>query len=337
MAMKSTIIKHPLLEENLIKKAIENHDLIVFPTETVYGLGASIYDEIAVKKIFTTKGRPQDNPLIIHIADLSQLDLLVTEVNAYAKKLINAFWPGPLTLVLPKSKAVPNLITANLLTVAVRMPKDSLAREVIKAAGVPLCAPSANLSGKPSGTTFEAVYRDFFGKVAVFVDGGIPEYGIESTVIDLTAKIPTILRPGAVSVEAIENILGMVVISSSKVDKAPKSPGMKYQHYKPFGDVVILDGSAEEIFKLLKKTHDPEAVFMGSNEVCGQLQSLTMNTFALGPQSTLETIARALYRTLRTLDDLKVKTIYTHTFSTKGIGSALMNRLEKASSKTIKL
>ena len=335
--MKSTIIKHPLLEENIIKKAIENHELIVFPTETVYGLGASIYDSVAVQKIFTTKGRPQDNPLIIHIAELSQLDSLVTDVNANAKKLMSAFWPGPLTLVLPKSASVPALITAQLPTVAIRMPKDALAREVIKAAGVPLCAPSANLSGKPSGTTFEAVYRDFYGKVGIFVDGGIPEYGIESTVIDMTTKIPTILRPGAVSVEAIENVLGMVVVSSSKVDKAPKSPGMKYQHYKPFGDVIILDGDAEAIMKYLKKRNDPDAVFMGSNEVCGHLQALSINTFSLGPQLTLEIIARSLYRTLRTLDDLKVKTIYTHTFSNRGIGAALMNRLEKASSQTIKL
>ena len=335
--MKSTIIKHPLLEENFIKKAIENHELIVFPTETVYGLGASIYDPIAVQKIFTTKGRPQDNPLIIHIADLNQLDSLVTDVNEHAKKLMGAFWPGPLTLVLPKSASVPAMITAQLPTVAIRMPKDALAREVIKAAGVPLCAPSANLSGKPSGTTFEAVYRDFYGKVGIFVDGGIPEYGIESTVIDMTTKIPTILRPGAVSVEAIENILGMVVVSSSKVDKAPKSPGMKYQHYKPFGDVIILDGDAEAIMKYLKKMNDHDAVFMGSNEVCGHLQALSINTFSLGPQLTLEIIARSLYRTLRTLDDLKVKTIYTHTFSNRGIGAALMNRLEKASSQTIKL
>jgi L-threonylcarbamoyladenylate synthase len=335
--MKSTIIKHPLLEENFIKKAIENHELIVFPTETVYGLGASIYDPIAIQKIFTTKGRPQDNPLIIHIADLNQLDSLVTEVNELAKKLMTAFWPGPLTLVLPKSSSVPDMITANLTTVAIRMPKDALAREVIKAAGVPLCAPSANLSGKPSGTTFEAVYRDFYGKVGIFVDGGIPEYGIESTVIDMTTKIPTILRPGAVSVEAIENVLGMVVVSTSKVDKAPKSPGMKYQHYKPFGDVIILDGDADAIMKYLKKMNDTEAVFMGSNEVCGHLQVLSINTFSLGPQSTLELIARTLYRTLRTLDDLKIKTIYTHTFSSKGIGAALMNRLEKASSQTIKL
>jgi len=335
--MKSTIIKHPLLEENFIKKAIENHELIVFPTETVYGLGASIYDSVAVQKIFTTKGRPQDNPLIVHIADFNQLDSLVTEVNANAKKLMTAFWPGPLTLVLPKSPLVSDMITAQLPTVAIRMPKETLARDVIKAAGVPLCAPSANLSGKPSGTTFESVYKDFYGKVAIFVDGGIPEYGIESTVIDMTTKIPTILRPGAVSVEAIENVLGMVVVSTSKVDKAPKSPGMKYQHYKPFGDVTILDGDAEAIMKYLKKINDPDAVFMGSNEVCGHLQSLSINTFSLGPQLTLEIIARSLYRTLRTLDDLKIKTIYTHTFSSKGIGAALMNRLEKASSQKIKL
>lgn len=335
--MKSIIIKQPLLEENTIKKAIENHDLIVFPTETVYGLGASIYDDIAIQKIFTTKGRPQDNPLIVHIAEIQQLDDLVTAVNADAKKLMAAFWPGPLTLVLPKAPSVTNRITANLQTVAVRMPKDVLAREVIKAAGVPLCAPSANLSGKPSGTTFEAVYRDFYNKVAVFVDGGIPEYGIESTVIDLTTKIPTILRPGAVSAEAIEKVLGMVIVSSTKAEHSPKSPGMKYQHYKPFGDVIILDGTSEKIFKFLKKLSDGDVVFMGSNEVCGALQTLSINTFALGPQHAPEIIARALYRTLRTLDDLKIKTIYTHTFSAKGIGVALMNRLEKASSKTIVL
>jgi L-threonylcarbamoyladenylate synthase len=335
--MKSIIIKQPLLEANLIKKAIENHELIVFPTETVYGLGASIYDDIAVQKIFAIKGRPQDNPLIIHIAEISQLDGLVTEVNAYAKTLMSAFWPGPLTLVLPKSPTVPNRITANLSTVAIRMPKETLARDLIKAAGVPLCAPSANLSGKPSGTTFEAVYRDFFNKVPIFVDGGIPEYGIESTVIDLTAAIPTILRPGAISAEDIEKVLGMVILSSTKADQSPKSPGMKYQHYKPFGDVIILDGTPEKILKFLKKIADPDAVFMGSNEVCGTLQSLPINTFALGPQNALEVIAKALYRTLRTLDDLKIKTIYTHPFTAKGIGVALMNRLEKAASETIKL
>ena len=335
--MKSIIIKHPLLETNTIKKAIENHELIVFPTETVYGLGASIYDEVAIKKIFTTKGRPQDNPLIIHIADVSQLDSLVSEINAHAKKLINAFWPGPLTLVLPKAASVPSIITANLPTVAVRMPKDPLAREVIKAAGVPLCAPSANLSGKPSGTTFEAVYRDFYNQVGIFVDGGMPEYGIESTVIDLTTKIPTILRPGAVSAEAIEAALGMVIVSSSQVDKAPKSPGMKYQHYKPFGDVIILDGTTEKILNYLQHLPDNDAVFMGSNEVCGALQNLSLNTFSLGPQGALDIIARTLYRTLRTLDDLKIKTIYTHPFARKGIGVALMNRLEKAASKTLKL
>jgi L-threonylcarbamoyladenylate synthase len=335
--MKSVIITEPLTNANVVKKTIDNHELIVFPTETVYGIGASIYDEIAIKKIFTTKGRPQDNPLIIHIAELNQLDSLVTEVNDYAKKLINAFWPGPLTVVLPKSSKIPSIITAGLQTVAIRMPKDRLARETIKAAGVPLCAPSANLSGKPSGTTFEAVYKDFFNKVSVFVDGGSPEYGIESTVIDLTSKIPTILRPGAISAEQIEVVLGMVVISSSQAENAPKSPGMKYQHYKPTGDVVILDGSKEAIVDYLKNLKDVDRVFMGTNELCGLLQDLPMNTFALGPESQLDQVAKNLYRTLRTLDDLKVPLIYTHRFSLKGIGTALMNRLEKASSHTIKL
>jgi L-threonylcarbamoyladenylate synthase len=335
--MKSVIITKPLNEENLIKKAIEQHELIVFPTETVYGIGASIYDEEAILKIFTTKGRPQDNPLIVHISDLSQLDGLVTEVNGYAKKLISAFWPGPLTIVLPKSNKVPSIITAGLSTVAIRMPKDKLARETIKAAGVPLCAPSANLSGKPSGTTFDAVYRDFFNKVSVFIDGGSPEYGIESTVIDLTSKIPTILRPGAVSAEDIEKVLGMMVLSSSSAEHAPKSPGMKYQHYKPIGDITILDGTTESIFTFLKNLPSQDAVFMGANEVCVRLQDLSINTFALGPELQLDVVAKNLYRTLRTLDDLKIKTIYTHRFALKGIGTALMNRIEKASSTTLVL
>jgi L-threonylcarbamoyladenylate synthase len=335
--MKSVIVTNPLNEENIIKKAIENHQLIVFPTETVYGIGASIYDEEAIAKIFSTKGRPQDNPLIVHIAELSQLDPLVTEINTYAKKLIHAFWPGPLTIVLPKSSLVPSLITAGLSTVAIRMPKATLARDTIKAAGVPLCAPSANLSGKPSGTTFDSVYRDFFNKVAVFIDGGSPEYGIESTVIDLTSKIPTILRPGAVSAEDIENVLGMVIISSSHVDNAPKSPGMKYQHYKPVGDITILDGDMEKIYQFLKNINPQEAVFMGSNEVCVRLQDLALNTFALGPELQLDIVAKNLYRTLRTLDDLHIQTIYTHRFTLKGIGIALMNRIEKASSSTLKL
>jgi L-threonylcarbamoyladenylate synthase len=335
--MKTTIIKEPLKERTLIKKTLKNSDLIVFPTETVYGIGAAIDDEKAIKKIFITKGRPQDNPLIVHIAEVSQLDRIVTTVPAEAKKLIQAFWPGPLTIILPKSKNVPDIITAGLSTVAVRMPKDPLALDLIRACGVPLCAPSANLSGKPSGTTFQAVYQDFFNKVALFVEGGSPEFGIESTVIDLTSKIPTILRPGAITAEAIESVLGMIVLSTSNQGKTPKSPGMKYQHYKPSGDVIILDGSSKAIHQFLKKNLDQDAVFMGSNEVCGVLQDLPMNTFALGPQDQLDMIARILYRTLRTFDDLKVKTIYTHTFTTKGIGAALMNRLEKAATKTITL
>ncbi len=280
--MKSVIIQQPINETTLIRKALERHGLIVFPTETVYGIGASIYDPIAIQSIFTTKGRPQDNPLIVHIGDLSQLDALVTHVNELAKKLINAFWPGPLTLVLPKSDKVPMLITANLPTVAIRMPKDPLARDVIKAAGVPLCAPSANLSGKPSGTDFKSVYEDFYGKVAIFVEGGVPEFGIESTVIDLTSEIPTILRPGAVSAEEIEKVLGMVIVSSSQAENTPKAPGMKYQHYKPYGDVILLDGTNRQIIDFLRQLPDQDAVFMGSNEVCSDLLDLQMNTFALG-------------------------------------------------------
>jgi L-threonylcarbamoyladenylate synthase len=269
--MKSIIVKNPINEANLIKKTLERGGLIVFPTETVYGIGASIYDEKAIENIFLTKGRPQDNPLIVHIADLTQLDDLVIAIPAYAKKLMNAFWPGPLTIVFYKSKRVNHLLTAGLPTVAVRMPKDPIAQGVLIAASVPIAAPSANLSGKPSGTDFKSVYEDFFGKVSLFVEGGIPEYGIESTVIDVTSTIPTILRPGAISVEAIEKVLGTVVLSSSAVENAPKSPGMKYQHYKPFGDDIILDGDDDKIVEYMKQVANDDVVFMGANEVCGAL------------------------------------------------------------------
>jgi L-threonylcarbamoyladenylate synthase len=316
------------LENSLIKikLLLQHNELIIFPTETVYGIGASIYSDDAIHKIYKIKGRPQDNPLIVHIANEKQIHDLIIDPPLIAKTLMDAFWPGPLTLVFKKSTKVSDLITANLDTVAIRMPSHPVAKKLLTLINIPLCAPSANFSGKPSGTTFESVLEDFHNKVAMIVQGEPSSIGIESTVLDISKRPYTILRPGAISKEDIEAVLNEKVLTSF-VNHAPQSPGMKYTHYKPYGDVVILDGDAKAIQKYLLKYGSDQSVFIGATEIC---QTLSMNTIALGSLKSLDTIAQNLYRVLRQLDHLKIKTIYTHTVDRKGIGEAIMNRLEKA-------
>lgn len=316
---------------NVIQQALKNHQLIIFPTETVYGIGASIASSEAIQKIFDIKGRPQDNPLIVHIGKESQLDKLIIDPPIEAKLLINSFWPGPLTLVFKKSKHVSKLITAGMDTVAVRMPSHPVAKEFLQIIDTPLCAPSANFSGKPSATNVESVKEDFNSKVSIILEGDPSSIGLESTVLDISKKPFTILRPGVISKEDIETVLNEPIQASFQ-DEAPRSPGMKYTHYKPFGDVVILDGSVDSMIEYLKKKASKDSVFIGATEIC---QHLSLNTIALGSNKSLDTIAKNLYRVLRQLDQLKVKTIYTHCFERKGIGEAIMNRLEKAANHNI--
>ena len=228
---------------NYPAKVIQEGGLVAFPTETVYGLGANALEEEAIYKIFEAKGRPADNPLIVHIANINELDMLVEEYSGLVKKVISKFWPGPLTIVFKKKDIIPEIVTAGLDTIAVRMPSSKIARKLIEMAGVPIAAPSANLSGKPSPTTVLHVIDDLTGKVDCIIDGGNCEVGLESTVLDLSTDIPTILRPGCVTYEELQEVLPDIVFDSALSDSAitPKSPGMKYVHYSPDADVYILE------------------------------------------------------------------------------------------------
>ncbi len=315
-----------------LKQVIDQGGLIVFPTETVYGIGANAFDPAAAEKIYRVKGRPKDNPLIVHIDHLHQLKRLTKTISDEAKRLIQAFWPGPLTLVFQKTNEVPKTITGNLDTVAVRFPANAIAQHVIGVVKTPLCAPSANISGKPSSTLFEHVKKDLEGKVDIIIDGGKSTIGLESTVLDLTTSPPTILRPGSVTKAMIEAVLEKPIDDASEVYQiAPRSPGMKYTHYKPQGDIVLLEGPTQKIIDVMNQAALEEGdrcAFICAHEVSEKL--IGQNVFDLGSINDPETIASNLFIALRTMDDLNITTIYMHTFSKTHIGSAIMNRLLKA-------
>ncbi len=249
-------MKTQLLDDNQIQEAVtilRQGGLVVFPTETVYGLGANGLDEIAVANIFKAKGRPSDNPLILHIHDADQLKEIVHYVPESAKILMKKYWPGPLTLVFEKQPHIPHNVTAGLSTVAVRMPNNEIALELLKAVNVPVAAPSANISGRPSSTRVDHVLVDLDGKVDAVIDGGDSVIGIESTVLDLTTTPPTLLRPGFISKADIESVLGYSV-QTSITSEAPKSPGMKYQHYQPTVPVYWRSGHRDSILQEFKST-----------------------------------------------------------------------------------
>ncbi|MEW6661855.1 MAG: L-threonylcarbamoyladenylate synthase [Bacillota bacterium] len=320
--------------------------LVAFPTETVYGLGANALDAQAVAGIFRAKGRPADNPLIVHIANLEQLSLVAGELPARAKNLVNLFWPGPLTLVLPKNPQVPAEVTAGLDTVAIRMPSHPVALALIQAAGVPLAAPSANRSGAPSPTTAGHVIADLDGRIHAVVDGGPAYIGLESTVLDLAADPPLVLRPGGVTVEQLEDALqGPVAyepaLSQLEQNLIPRSPGMKYTHYAPQGEVFLVSGSPEavreKVQRLLSqaKEHGQIAAVLSSKENLAWYQSqepmadLLIN---LGPRSALDLVAQNLYGALRACDEAKAAMVLVEAFPATGLGLAVMNRLYKAAS-----
>jgi len=314
-----------------LKKAAEllrNGKRVIFPTETVYGLGANALDCDAVKSIFEAKGRPSDNPLIVHIAELSTLDEIAEEIPEKAKILIDQFWPGPLTIILKRNHVVPAVTTAGLDTVGIRMPENPVARELIYLSGVPVAAPSANISGRPSPTDANYVVEDMMGRVEGIIDGGACSVGVESTVIDMTGEIPVILRPGGVTYEEISALLGEVRGGKEKADdkETPKSPGMKYTHYAPKAPVKILRGTVGEI-----------EIFLSSRpHKCGLLSfdEFKFNTNAeiisLGSINNPKECARNLFRSLRDLDKLDVKEIYAPEIGNDGLWAAVINRLYKA-------
>jgi len=303
--MKTKILdNHQLQEARFI---LLQGGLVVFPTETVYGLGANGLDEQAVAKIFSAKGRPSDNPLILHIHDKRQLDDIVLSVPEGADELMAAFWPGPLTLVFEKQPHIPLNVTAGLSTVAVRMPRHEIALALLQSVNVPLAAPSANQSGRPSATTLEHVYHDLDGKVDAIIEGGSSVIGIESTVLDLTTTPPTLLRPGYITKNEIEAVLGKPIQSSTHSD-APKSPGMKYQHYQPRVPVYWRTGNRERI-------HDELAQMTG---VVSIIESPTEQNF---------------YALLRAHDKPDVTAIVVITPPADSLSEGLRDRLDKASSK----
>lgn len=311
---------------------------VVFPTETVYGLGANALLEDAVKKIFIAKGRPSDNPLIVHIAERCELDALVSEVPEAAEKLINAFWPGPLTMIFKKSDLVPQIVTAGLDTVAVRMPSHSLARRLIKMAGIPIAAPSANLSGKPSPTREGHVLKDLFGKVDCIICGGDTEVGLESTVLDVTGDVPMILRPGGVTRDQIAAVTGDCKIDEALLEAdsplVPRSPGMKYTHYSPDADVLMAGGSQKEmvgaILKEAKERKEKGQMvgILATEENSDKYEGFKV--ILLGSVKRPEEIASRLFMALRLFDEMKMDVILSETIEEKEIGRAVMNRLKKA-------
>lgn len=312
---------------------LQSEEVVAFPTETVYGLGADATSSQAIQGIYQAKGRPSDNPLIVHIAQRSQLIELTTHVPPKAQQLMDQFWPGPLTIILNvKRQAVAPEVTAGLATIGIRMPDHPLALELIRQAGRPIAAPSANTSGKPSPTTAQHVMDDLKGKVAAVVDGGETGVGLESTVIDLTSEVPTILRPGGVSAEEIRLCIGAVEMAGvDKQEAAPKSPGMKYRHYSPDQPVWIVETDWSDIVaKLLKKGE--KIGILASDDVLSQFQAEAIATYSLGAQSDIIQASKRLYSGLRALDKTEATIILVQAYKKSGLGIAYMNRLEKASS-----
>lgn len=341
IVMETRYIKVDLPEMNRLSEpaeAIRRGELVAFPTETVYGLGADALNPNAVLSIFTAKGRPNDNPLIVHIAELDMLKPLVAEIRPEVLRLILAFWPGPLTIVLQKSSVIPPEITAGLDTVAIRMPDHPIALELIKRAGVPIAAPSANRSGKPSPTLAEHVMQDMSGRISWVIDGGPCRVGLESTVLDMSDDIPTILRPGGITPEMIQQVTGIVQLDTGLIDgkstEKPKSPGMKYTHYAPKGEVIVVSGEQKKVSRWINQSaqRDEEAgmkvVVLAAVE---HLSDYRVNLCkALGAAENLKEIAMNIFRLFRDCDQVGAEKIYVEAIPKTGIGLAVMNRLEKA-------
>lgn len=314
-------------------------ELVAFPTETVYGLGGDALHPDAAKKIYEAKGRPSDNPLIIHIAEVSDLERVAKVVPEQAKKLADAFWPGPLTMIVWKKEEVPYATTGGLETVAVRMPNHPVALELIRKSGKLIAAPSANTSGRPSPTEAPHVMGDLEGRIAMVLDGGPVGIGIESTIIDLTEPTPMILRPGYITPEMLSEVLGEEVIIDPGIIAAddttkPKAPGMKYKHYAPKADMVIVDGEKDAVIQKInalteeaRKERKNVAVIATEETKDDYIADVVLS---IGKREDEDSIAKHMYKILRDCDTLDVEIIYSESFKTPRIGQAIMNRLLKA-------
>ena len=312
---------------------IRSGELVAIPTETVYGLGANGLDENAVAKIFIAKGRPQDNPLILHISGPEQMELFCHHIPQKAYDLAEKFWPGPLTIVLPARDIVPKRTTGGLSTVAVRCPDNAVTREIIRLSGVPIAAPSANISGKPSTTTAEHVRHDHDGKIDAIVDGGACRVGVESTIVDLTEERPRLLRPGGITPEQLTDLLGDLVVDKAVTaqidqDAVVKAPGMKYRHYAPVEPVVIVGGSREKAAQYIRRHFVP-----GDRVLCFDEELPLYEGYAplsYGMEADVNTLSAGLFAALRELDDPGIHQVYARCPVGGGVAYAVQNRLKKA-------
>ena len=320
-------------------KLIAEGELVAFPTETVYGLGGDALDPDASRKIYAAKGRPSDNPLIVHIAEFDDMKRVAREVPEQARKLADAFWPGPLTMIVWKSDAVPEATTGGMQTVAVRMPNHPVALELIRRSGCLIAAPSANTSGRPSPTEAQHVAEDLSGKIAMILDGGPVGIGIESTIIDLTEEKPMILRPGYITPEMLSEVLQEEVVIDPGIIAAddtrkPKAPGMKYKHYAPKAEMIIVDGAQDAVIAKIneltaaKRAEGKKVAVIATDETKERYDAQVI--LSMGRRSDEDAIAQHLYKILRECDELEVGEIYSECFQTPRIGQAIMNRLLKA-------
>lgn len=336
------------LEKNshIIEEAariLEAGGLVAFPTETVYGLGADFLNEAAVKNIYAAKGRPSDNPLIVHIADKKAIYELAVDVSDNAKKLAEKFWPGPLTMIMKKSGIVPGYITGGLDTVAVRMPDNAVALELIGKSGVYVAAPSANLSGKPSTTTAEHVINDLNGRIDMIIADKEARVGIESTIVDVSGEIPIILRPGAITKEMLEEQLGRVDVDPAVAGAVvadgvvPRAPGMKYKHYAPNADMTIVEGSNRDVIDTINRlaAEKMQAGFKVGIVATADNQGFYKADVVLSLGHNEAEAASKLYAVLRTFDKMEVDYIYSESFKSSNVGTAIMNRLIKAAGHNI--
>ncbi len=338
--METVVINITTEYERALKESAEllkSGEVVGIPTETVYGLAANAFDEEAVKKIFIAKGRPSDNPLIVHIAKLEDLAPLVREIPEKVKIMAEKFWPGPLTMIMKKSDRISNAVSGNLDTVAVRMPKSDYARAIIESCGLPLAAPSANLSGSPSPTNAKYVFDDMNGRIPLIIDGGNCEIGVESTVISFAESPPRLLRPGGVTLEEMTELIGEIVVDDAVLNKLEEgavasSPGMKYKHYAPRADITIIKSDFKAFKKLCDSEKDVTALCFD-----GEDGLLSCPCVTYGEESDGYSQSARLFDALRELDESGAHKVYARCPDTKGMGLAVYNRLIRASGFKIKI
>lgn len=357
METKRIIIKdrENIRDEELAEAAgiLRQGGLVAFPTETVYGLGGNALSEGAAGKIYAAKGRPSDNPLIAHISCTGELEPLVREIPKAGRKLMEAYWPGPLTMIFPKSDRVPYATTGGLDTVAVRMPDDAVANRLIALAGVPVAAPSANTSGRPSPTTADHVWQDMNGRIDMIIDGGPVGIGVESTIVDVSSPVPSVLRPGAITMEMLREVLREVsvdpaILGPVSAGTRPKAPGMKYRHYAPKADLTLVEPDAAKaanagangpdlVMRMIDKVKELAGEKLAQGFRVGIIctdESRPCYTQgvvrSVGARKNQAAVAHNLYAVLREFDDLKVDYIFSESFAGDHLGQAIMNRLSKA-------